>query len=112
MTYESTIVINQPIELSYFLYIMWLGPFLDRTDLGISTFVTPCPTICPQNSTFGSSNTHFVGRAYMRCYRNASNTSRRCSRCSSSELEYTKISSRYTRTNLSMYGRKIEFISV
>src|SRR4030095_6204142 len=55
---------------------------------------------------------HFVGLAYIRCCRNASNTSRRCSRCSSSELEYTRMSSKYTRTNLSIYGRKIEFINV
>src|SRR5579859_5612977 len=49
---------------------------------------------------------------YNLCFLSASKPNLRCPKCSSSELEYTRISSKYTKTNLSMYGRRIWFINV
>ena len=65
---------------------------------------------CPKNCTRSNQNSHLLNLAYNLCSLNQANTIRRCWACSSLSLEYIRISSMNTTTNLSSYSIKTEFI--
>ena len=73
--------------------------------------LTPlAPTRKPRYSTSSLRKEHLESLTYSLCWRISSSTVRRCSACSSSVLEKTRISSRYTVA----YGRppKMPFMTV
>jgi len=92
-----------------------------NTDLGDFQFRTSCTLLgstemplgvrtCPKNCTRSNQNSHLLNLAYNLCSLNQVSTIRRCWACSSLFLEYIKMSSINTTTNLSNSGTKTEFM--
>src|SRR6266540_7260213 len=64
----------------------------------------------PKKATSLSQKAHLLNLAYNLCSRSRDKTIRRCSACSTSSFEYTKISSRNITMNLSNSSINTEFI--
>src|SRR6266498_727367 len=64
----------------------------------------------PKKATSLSQKTHLLNLVYNLCSRSLDNTTRRCSSCSASSFEYTRMSSMNTTTNLSNSFMNTEFI--
>ena len=64
----------------------------------------------PKNYTRSNQNSHLLNLAYSLCSLNRASTIQRCWACSSLFLEYIRISSMNTTTNLSSSGIKTEFM--
>jgi hypothetical protein len=75
-----------------------------------STAIPLADNTCPQNWISSSQNVHLLNLAYNWCSLRRVNTIRKCRACSSSFLEYIKVSSMNTTKNLSNSGMNIEFI--
>ena len=77
-----------------------------------STATPPLEAVCPRKITLSIQNSHFLNLAYSFFVWNRCNTDRRCLACSSLFLEYTKMSSMKTITNLwkSSNTRFIKFV--
>src|SRR6266511_2310991 len=70
------------------------------------------PITCPTNVSSCSTHLHLLGFNLRLASLIFCNTARTCLICSSFVLEWMITSSRYTSTNLPMYGLKILFISL
>src|SRR6266508_2578988 len=80
-----------------------VGDFQSKTSCTLlgSTATPFADRMCPRNETSFSQNWHLLNLAYNWCSRSLSNTIRRCLACSSSFLEYTRMSSMKTTTHTS-----------
>src|SRR5436190_10760312 len=88
------------------------GDFQSKTSYTLlgSTITPLADKTCPRNETSFSQNWHLLNLAYNWCSRSLSKTSRRCLVCSSSFLEYTRMSSIKTKTQTSSSIMNTEFM--
>src|SRR6266540_1860881 len=89
-----------------------VGDFQSKTSCTLlgSTATLLADKTCPRNETSFSQKWHLLNLAY-NCYsRSLSKTSRRCFACSSSLLEYTRMSSIKMTTQTSSYVMNTEFM--
>jgi hypothetical protein len=89
-----------------------VGGFHSKISLTLlgSTAIPLADNTCPRNWISSSQNVHLLNLAYNWCSLNRANMIHKCRACSSSFLEYIKISSMNTTTNLSNSSMNTEFI--
>src|SRR5207244_7400634 len=75
-----------------------------------STAMPSAERTWPKKAISLSQKAHLLNLAYNLCSRSLDKTIRRCSACSASSFEYTKISSMNTTTNLSNSFMNTKFI--